>query len=176
MTRTQSNPSLPTVPEISIADLATRASATIKSSETDAYWFVGDLNITKIPGEQTNGAFTLFDTFVVPQGGPPPHMHLVEDEWFYVLEGEITVHLGDRSIVATPGTPVHIPKGTVHSYKNTETSIAHMLTVFTPAGIEKLFAEVGIPATGGDLVAPPITPELIDRITKAALRYNLVLQ
>lgn len=175
MTLSQINPLQP-APVIPIADLAARASATIELSETTAFWMAGDLNIIKIRGEQTNGAFTLFDTFVVPEGGPPPHIHLVEDEWFYVLEGEITFRLGDEWIPATPGTPILVPKGTVHNFKNTGTSIAHMMTLFTPAGIEGLFAEVGTLATSGDLVAPPVTQEFVDRITAAAPKYNLVLQ
>jgi quercetin dioxygenase-like cupin family protein len=175
MTLTQRNALLPTTPEIAIANLTARASETIASSQTTAYWMAGDLNIIKIRGEQTNGAFTLFDTFVVPQGGPPPHIHLAEDEWFYVLEGEITFRAGDQWILATPGTPIFVPKGTIHNFKNTGTSIAHMITLFTPAGIEGLFAEVGTLATTGDLVAPPVTQEFVDRISEAAPKYNLVL-
>jgi quercetin dioxygenase-like cupin family protein len=176
MTLTLSNAVSSTLSEIAIADLATRASATIKSSETTAYWMAGDLNILKISSEQTNGEFTLFDTFVVPQGGPPPHIHLVEDEWFYVLEGEIAFRSDDESIIGTPGTLISIPKGTVHNFKNIGSAIAHMITLFTPGGIEGLFAEVGTLAANGDLVAPPVTPEFVDRITNAAPRYNLVLQ
>lgn len=148
----------------------------IASSQTTAYWMAGDLNIIEIRGEDTNGAFTLFDTFVVPQGGSPPHIHLAEDEWFYVLEGEITFRLGDQWLVATPGMSILMPKGTVHPFKNTGTAIAHMITLFTPAGIEGLFAEVGTLASNGDLVAPPVTQEFVDRISEAAPRYNLVLQ
>lgn len=176
MTFTQTTSLLESIPLLSAIDLAARASATIEATPNTAYWMAGDLNIVKITGEQTNGAFTLFDTFVMPLGGPPPHIHLLEDEWFYVLEGEVTFRLGNQFILVTPGTPVFVPKGTVHNFQNTGDTIAHMMTLFTPAGIEGLFAEVGTLATSGDLIAPAVTQEFIDRITAAAPRYNLVLK
>jgi mannose-6-phosphate isomerase-like protein (cupin superfamily) len=43
------------------------------------------------PGEQTGGAFTLLEAVVPLGGGPPPHIHHLEDEVFVILEGELLV-------------------------------------------------------------------------------------
>jgi quercetin dioxygenase-like cupin family protein len=47
--------------------------------------------------------------------GPPPHRH-DWDESFYVINGTVAISYLDRTIMATPGTLVHLPAGTVHSF------------------------------------------------------------
>ena len=52
-----------------------------------------------------------------PEGsGPPPHSH-VWDESFYVIRGEVEFGMGEKSMVAGPGTLVHLPAGTVHWFR-----------------------------------------------------------
>ena len=48
--------------------------------------------------------------------GPPPHSH-DWDESFYVLAGEIEFTCSGRTVVCPPGTLVHVPAGTVHSFR-----------------------------------------------------------
>ena len=48
--------------------------------------------------------------------GPPPHSHNW-DEAFYVLAGEVEFTCSGKTIVCPPGTLVHIPAGTVHSFR-----------------------------------------------------------
>jgi len=47
--------------------------------------------------------------------GPPPHRH-DWDESFYVLRGQVEIHVEGRSHRCTPGMLVHLPAGTVHGY------------------------------------------------------------
>jgi len=52
-----------------------------------------------------------------PEGsGPPPHSH-AWDESFYVIRGEIEFGMDEKSMVAGPGTLVHLPAGTVHWFR-----------------------------------------------------------
>ena len=74
--------------------------------------------------------------------GPPQHIHKAEDEAFYVLEGEIKVLLGERTITATAGSFVVIPRGTVHTFSRVGQESAKVLAIFTPAGMEELWSEV----------------------------------
>lgn len=157
----------------STPDLASQAVKISQPGEGSAFWMVGDLNNIKISGEQTNGAYSLIETSVLPQGGPPPHVHLREDEMFYMMAGEVTFWVGDRTVHATPGTSIFIPKGTVHNFKNQSTEPASMLTLFSPGGFEQYFAEVGTPARWGDTQAPPTTQAMIDRFRAAAPKYNI---
>jgi len=89
-----------------------------RSAEGPSYWGPGDLYTFLVTGEESAGAcFSMLAT-VPPQGGPPPHVHLKEDETFYVLEGTPTFRLGDERIVACPGDFVNVPKGLVHCFTN----------------------------------------------------------
>ena len=72
--------------------------------EGPAFSAVGDVYRFLATGEQTGGAYVLSEARVLPGGGPPPHVHRREDEAFFVLEGEITFTLGNRKVVAQPGS------------------------------------------------------------------------
>jgi quercetin dioxygenase-like cupin family protein len=48
--------------------------------------------------------------------GPPLHQH-AWDESFFVLDGEVAISSGDRTVVGCPGTLVHVPAGTAHGYR-----------------------------------------------------------
>ena len=65
---------------------------------------------------------------VCPPGlGVPPNIHHQQDEAFYVLEGQFSLLSGDEMIEAGPGSFTRIPKGTLHSFKNTGESIGKLL-------------------------------------------------
>lgn len=48
--------------------------------------------------------------------GPPPHCH-DWDESFYVLKGQIEFVCDGKTVTCTPGTLVHVPRGTVHGFR-----------------------------------------------------------
>src|SRR5579864_8516659 len=79
---------------------------------------VGDVYRFLATGEDTNGKYALWEAIVPPGGGPPPHVHSREEEGFYILEGEITLQIGDQRLVATAGTFANVSVGTLHSFKN----------------------------------------------------------
>lgn len=81
-------------------------------------WVTDELMTFKATGEDTGGAYSLTDSMVPPQGGPPPHVHHREDEAFWVLEGELEVYVGEHTFKAEAGSFVHLPKGVLHSYQN----------------------------------------------------------
>lgn len=93
--------------------------------------------------EETGGQFSLFDLTVSPETGPPPHIHRDQDEAFYVLEGEITLTLGNQTIVAEPGTFAYVPRGRRHRFQNLRSTPARMLALTIPSGFEGFFAEEG---------------------------------
>ena len=73
--------------------------------------------------------------------GPPQHIHKAEDEAFYVLEGEVAVLLGERTIRATAGSFVLIPRGTVHAFSRIGQEPAKLLAIFSPPGFERFFED-----------------------------------
>jgi quercetin dioxygenase-like cupin family protein len=84
-------------------------------AEGEAYWLLGMLEVVKISGADTNGAYGLIEVTVRAGEGSPWHVHPDEDEWFYVLEGEFTVYVGERRLSLAPGSFAFGPKGVPHN-------------------------------------------------------------
>src|SRR5947207_5657012 len=129
---------------------------------------VGDVYRFLATGEETNGKYALWEAIVLPGGGPPPHTHSREEEGFYVLEGEITLLVGDQRLVAGPGMFANMPVGSLHSFKNETDRPARMLISVAPAGLEKMFFEVGVPVAQGAKTAPLPTREEIEKLLSVA--------
>ena len=124
-------------------------------------------------GEETNGKYALWEAIVLPGGGPPPHVHSREEEGFYVLDGEITFTIGDKRLVASAGMFANMPVGTPHSFKNESGKPAKMLISVAPAGLERMFFEVGVPLPEGSTTALPTTKEEIEKLLAIAPRYGI---
>ena len=135
------------------------------------YWGPGDQIRFILTGADTGGAFFLAEVLVPPGGGPPPHIHEREDETFYLLQGTLTVWVGDQTVHASQGDCAHLPRGIVHSFRNTGKESARMLVTATPAGIESFFAEAFNPAVEG-MEPPPPTPELMARLMAASAAHG----
>ena len=148
----------------------------ISAGEGRTVWVAGDRYTIKASGEDTGGAFALFEATVPPQAGPPPHVHHREDEAFYVLEGEILFHADGRSFTAGQGAWVTLAKGSLHHFKNTSTTPAKMLIMVTPSGLENYFLEVGREARDGDVAPVVPTPEDIEKLVAIAPKYGLEIR
>lgn len=144
----------------------------LKRGEGNSFWVLGDLYTFKVTGKQTNGAFTVVDQIIQPQGGPPPHVHHREDEAFYVLEGKFSFLCGEKSSVLETGSFAYIPKGTVHTFKNIDGKPGRLLVTITPAGLEEFFYSIGTAAD--DFTTPPaFDPAVIDKLMKLAKDYRM---
>lgn len=76
----------------------------------------------------------------------PAHRHANEDETIHVLEGEFEMEIGGELIRLAAGETAHIPRGVVHSGGNVGARPGRRVVVFTPAGMEDFFLEVGAPS------------------------------
>ena len=74
---------------------------------------------------------------------------------------------------AGPGTFVHAPKGHLHWWRNVGDGPGRHLEIFIPAGLERMFEEVGEPAAEGDREPPPPDPA---RLLEAGPRYGITFQ
>src|ERR1019366_3112317 len=62
----------------------------VNTREDSAVRFLGIPTVMRSTGETTNGAFGLIEHLMIPPGWASPyHTHHLEDEAFYVLEGEV---------------------------------------------------------------------------------------
>ena len=96
-----------------------------------------------IGGEQTEGNFSLVEHPIKPRAlAAPMHTHRHEDEYTYVLEGEVGVQIGEEVLVARPGDLVFKPRGVPHAFWNATDTLARALEIISPAGFERYFAEL----------------------------------
>ncbi len=137
---------------------------------------VGDVYRFLATGADTNGKYAMWEAIVPPGGGPPPHVHSREEEGFYILDGEITLRVGDERIVVTTGMFANMPIGTLHSFKNESSKPARMLISVAPAGLEQMFFEVGVPLAEGTSTALPPMKDEIDKMLAVATRYGIEIK
>ena len=147
-----------------------------KAGEGRTIGVVGDIYRFLATGEDTDGRYAVMEAIVPPGGGPPPHIHSREEEGFYILEGEITFQLGEERFVAGAGTFANMPIGSLHSFKNESSKPAKMLISVAPAGLEKMFFEVGVPVASGATSVPPPTREEIEKLLEIAPRYGIEIK
>ncbi|GAA3068335.1 hypothetical protein GCM10020000_60900 [Streptomyces olivoverticillatus] len=65
-------------------------------------------------------------------------MHEGHDEYFYVLEGELTLHTGDGEVTARPGDLLAATRGTPHGFRNAGAVPARALCLYTPLRLREL--------------------------------------
>jgi mannose-6-phosphate isomerase-like protein (cupin superfamily) len=65
------------------------------------------------------------------------HVHIDEDDAFYILEGEMTFIFDDQRVSAPPGTFVLVPPGVQHGFRNEQTRPVRLLNIHAPAGFDR---------------------------------------
>jgi quercetin dioxygenase-like cupin family protein len=84
-------------------------------------------------GSDTGGRFDMMVLDVGHLQGPPLHVHDVQEDSFYVLEGVVTVQIGDEVLDLEPGDFATAPPGVAHAFTNTDRDrVARMINVMTP--------------------------------------------
>jgi len=97
-----------------------------------------------LPRETSNGLFVI-EHMNLTRGGPPLHKHPNQEEYFYVISGEVRFALGDRRVILKAGDSVLGPRGIPHTFAAVEGKPSHMLIAFTPAGkMEEYFRATAI--------------------------------
>lgn len=138
-----------------------------------AFWGPGDRYTFLVTGAQSDGAYFIMEALVPPGGGPPPHIHRREQESFYLLDGTLSIQMGDTTVQASTGDFVHIPRGMVHGFRNTGTGTARMLLIFSPGGIERFFEETLESATDRFADVPDNMEHVVARYVEAAPRHGI---
>ncbi|HET9950822.1 MAG TPA: cupin domain-containing protein [Candidatus Eisenbacteria bacterium] len=97
----------------------------------------------KVSDAETDGLCTVWEGRVGPGTvGAGPHYHRGRDEFFYVLEGELVLRIGDETHTARAGTFAFVPRGTIHGFRNASGESATLLVMHHPAGFERYFEEM----------------------------------
>jgi len=102
----------------------------------------------KASGDSTGGNLSLIESHT--RGGAPWHIHTREDEYFYVIEGTIVVHVGEETYQAPPGSFVFLPRGIPHAWDVSGDGVATLLMITVPAMLEEFLKEFHAASTRED--------------------------
>jgi quercetin dioxygenase-like cupin family protein len=130
---------------------------------------LGAKMLAKLTDEDTDGAVAIFRQNVPPMSGPPLHRHSRENEWFYVLDGQITMRVDGQQTILHAGDSAFAPRGTAHTYQNFGPAPARHLVVVTPGRFQRFFEELSLLNRG--LPAPDLV-----RVEQLMNAYGVELQ
>jgi len=108
----------------------------------------------------TNGRFAVMEFRSKPGSEPPMHFHENEDEFFFVLEGQMRVTVNGVDRVLGPGESAMVKRGTPHTFRIL-TPESRLITIVSPGGFEEFFRELA-----GD------TPPSFERLAETAARHG----
>ncbi|HEY2149012.1 MAG TPA: MerR family transcriptional regulator [Pirellulales bacterium] len=97
----------------------------------------GDQIACKLSGKDTGGATCIFE--FIGHGGGPRHLHLEQDEWIYVVEGEFEFEVGERRFRLGAGQCVFILRKVPHVWACASTEPGRVINVYQPAGQMEAF-------------------------------------
>jgi mannose-6-phosphate isomerase-like protein (cupin superfamily) len=139
---------------------------------------VGDTYTITMTGEQTDGRFCVIDMHIPPGGGPPPHRHDFE-ETFVLLEGEMEATFRGRKSTVRAGDTLNVPANAPLQFHNGSTRPVRMLCIYSPAGQEKFFVEVGVSVTTRTTTPPKLGEKeqaaFIEKVKALAPKYRTEL-
>ena len=123
----------------------------------------------KVSTEDSGGAALVIENTNRATGGPARHLHVEQDELFYVLEGEYLIEVGQERFNLKPGDSILAPRKVPHVWAYVGNTLGRLLITFTPPGrMEAFFREVSkanaMPpqdpafwrAHGMELLGPPL--------------------
>jgi len=137
-----------------------------------ARWHLGALLTFKATTEQTAGRLWAKELLAERGMATPVHRHSREDEAFYVLDGEVSVYVGDDVVRAGVGDFLWAPRDVPHAFC-VESTQARMLVVATPGGFERFFFDTGEPARALTVPPPAGAPPDLDALVAALAEHGV---
>ena len=109
----------------------------------------------------TNGTLTVLEFGHPPKTGPPRHTHRLEDEVWYVLQGDYRFKIGEFTCELSKGGLAFGPHGMPHAFQNISDAPGRLLAITTPAGLERFFEQYI------DLLPEPVDQDKLNAISLA---------
>ena len=100
------------------------------------------------------------------------HVHAHEDEWYYVIEGQLTFWVGGQVIDAPAGSFVYGPRDIPRTFQVASDEVL-FLFVTQPAGFEKFYRAIGEPAQSLTIPPPPSEPPDPSQLATVAAEYGI---
>jgi quercetin dioxygenase-like cupin family protein len=117
----------------------------LRAGEGESVWSLGGRFTAKATADVTQGRFSLIEAVAFQATEPPMHVHHLEDEAWYILDGKMTFYVGDEIVEATAGCFAFAPRGIPHAF-TVDAEPTRVLVLASPAGFEHFALELGQPA------------------------------
>lgn len=138
----------------------------------ESLWFLGSHVSIKASADNTAGRVAVIE-HLTPRGlGSPLHVHHREDEWFYVIEGELTVWVGGRIINAPAGSFVYGPRDIPHTF-TVSSETARYLLVTEPGDFAGFMRALAEPASEPVIPPPASEPPDVAALAQVAAEYGI---
>lgn len=145
--------------------------AVLNAGDGRALWHLGALLVFKALGSETGNQFWALEGTADRSMAVPLHAHTLEEEIWYVIDGEIAFTVGEEVTVGGPGTYVRIPRGVPHTFQ-VRSERARWFGIGIPGGLDQWFFETGIPAAALTLPPPPDGPPDVEALIASLTRYG----
>jgi mannose-6-phosphate isomerase-like protein (cupin superfamily) len=119
----------------------------------------------RIIGAEIDGHFDFIEATITYLQGPPLHLHHEQDDTFFVIEGTLTVQVGDELFDLHAGDLVCAPKGVSHTFANVAKEPVRVINIMTPGGFDRVMEEYA------SLPAGPRDPQVLEQL---AHKHKLV--
>ena len=128
----------------------------------------------KVSTLDTDGGLAVCEITSLQKGGPARHLHHEQDEWFYAVEGEYVIEVGEERYELGPGDSGLAPRKVAHVWAHVGEGPGRLVAALQPAGeIEAFFEDLAklgsspqreelgraFSSHGMELVGPPLSIE-----------------
>lgn len=150
------------------------APVAVGADEGEARWWFGALAVIKATAADTGGVMSIVEVTEPPGAEAPLHVHHREDEAFWILEGDVTLYVGDTTIEAQAGDYAFGPRDVPHRY-TVGAAGCRMLFICTPGGFDELVVAMSEPAGSRTLPPPPEGEPDMERMMAVAAAHGCEL-
>ncbi len=119
------------------------------------FYVLGDLVEILVTSKETNGSFCVLRQHSKPWGGPPPHIHANEDEFFTVMEGEYEIFDGEQWHPVNQGETAFTLRNHPHTFRNRGNTMGCMQATVIPGGLDEYLEKLSM------LSMPPVMEEVL---------------
>lgn len=144
----------------------------LEAGQGPALWHLGALLTFKATSENTGGRLWAQEAIGKRGYASPLHRHTREDEAFHVLEGELSMYVGDDVICAKAGSFVWAPRDIPHAFC-VESDQARFLAFSTSGNLDRFFFATGEPAGALTVPPPPDGPPDVEALVRVMAEYGV---
>ena len=114
----------------------------------------------RITGAETDGRFDFIEATITYLQGPPLHVHHEQDDTFFVIEGTLTVQVGDEIFDLQAGDFICAPKGVPHTFANVGKEPVRVINIMTPGGFDRVLEDYALLPVG------PRDPQALEELAQ----------